>query len=148
MIHLTRSAPLSALLLASLLVCSQGAAAQVPRPAKDHPLLGKWTWTRSENKCTEVYDFRADGTVPVISGAERTENTYTVSPQPDARGFYLLTMLVTKDNGGKDCADDATSNVGQDSTTFVLFEPRRAEFIMCAEPSLNACFGPLRRATN
>ena len=42
-----------------------------------HPLIGKWQWTRAENKCTEVYDFKADGTVRVISGEEKTENTYS-----------------------------------------------------------------------
>ena len=82
-----------------------------------HPLIGKWQWTRTENKCTEVYDFKADGTVPVTSGEEKTENTYRVSPEPDSGGFYQLTLKVNKDFGGKDCSDSDEDSTGQESTT-------------------------------
>src|SRR4051812_18738254 len=85
------------------------ALAQTPAPP-GHPLVGKWQWTVKENNCTEVYDYRADGTAPVTSGAERTENTYVVSPRPVQNGFYRLTSKVVRDFGGKDCGDsDADS---------------------------------------
>ena len=113
----------------------------------EHPLIGKWQWTRAENKCTEVYEFRVDGTVPVTSGAEKTENTYTAAARPDENGFYRLTMKTTADNGGKDCAEDASNSTGQEITTYVLFNPERTMHLVCAEPNRRLCFGPLERVS-
>jgi hypothetical protein len=124
---------------------SLNALAQTPAPAS-HPILGQWEWTRPENKCTELYDFRADGTVPVTSGAEKTDNTYTIAPKPDASGFYRLTMKTLKDYGGKDCTDDASDSAGQETTNYVLFDPTRTMHIVCVEPKVDRCFGPLKRA--
>ncbi|HTD91797.1 MAG TPA: hypothetical protein VK663_14105 [Burkholderiales bacterium] len=119
--------------------------AQTPSPGA-HPLVGKWQWTRPENKCTEIYDFRADGTVPVTSGAEKTDNRYTIEASPDPNGFYRLTMKTTKDYGGKDCADEETNNTGQESTNYVLFDPSKTMHIVCVEAKVERCFGPLRRS--
>lgn len=121
-------------------------SAQTPVPI-EHPVIGRWQWTRAENKCTEVYEFRADGTVPVTSGAEKTDNTYTVAAAPDENGFYRLTMKTTKDNGGKDCAEDATDSTGQEITTYVLFNPERTMHLVCAQPDRQLCFGPFERVT-
>ena len=138
-----RSIAISAL-AALILPLSFDAMAQTPAPGA-HPLVGKWQWTRPQNKCTEVYDFRADGTAVVTSGAEKTDNTYTVAANPDSNGFFRVTVKTTKDHGGKDCADDETDSTGQESTTYVLFDPNRAQSVMCAEPKLERCFGPLQR---
>jgi len=130
--------------IGAAIAASSFSMAQTPVPSA-HPLVGKWQWTRAENKCTEVYDFRADGTVPVTSGGEKTDNTYTITASPDQNGFYRLTMKTTKDYGGKDCADDESDNTGQESTTYVLFEPSKDMYIVCNEPKAERCFGPLRR---
>jgi hypothetical protein len=119
--------------------------AQTPAPP-GHPLVGKWEWTRPQNKCTEVYEFRPDGTVPVTSGAERTDNTYTVTPSPDRNGFFRLEMKVTKDYGGMDCGDDSSDGTGEQYTNYILFDPSRTMYIACMEPKLERCFGPLRRS--
>lgn len=121
------------------------ALAQSRRPSSQHPVLGAWQWTDSRNNCTEVYDFRPDGTVPVVSGDERSDNTYTISETPDAQGFFTLTMFTVKDYGGKDCGDDETDNTSMENVIYLLFEPRLTEFIICSEPRVEACFGPLRR---
>ena len=118
--------------------------AQAP-VARSHPLLGKWQWTRAANQCTEVYDFRADGTAQVLSGTEKTGNVYTITPQPDAAGFYLLTMKTVKDQGGKDCSDDTRDSVGQSNTRYVMFEPSKDRHMVCATASPERCIGPLRR---
>lgn len=118
--------------------------AQTPAP-QGHPLIGKWQWTNAENKCTEVYDFRPDGTAPVVSGAEKTDNTYTVAPTPDQNGFYRVTMKTVKDHGGRDCADDDKDSTGDENTNYVLFDPSRTMHIVCFEPKVERCFGPLRR---
>lgn len=130
--------------LAATALC-MNALAQPRRPAANHPLIGTWEWTDSRNNCTEVYDFRADGNVPVVSGDERTDNTYTVSDAPDASGFFTLTMFTVKDHGGKDCGGDDTDNTSMENVLYLLFEPKFTEFIICSEPRVEACFGPLRR---
>ena len=114
---------------------------------ESHPLIGKWTWTRAENKCTEVYDFRTDGTVFVSSGNERSDNTFVISREPETRGFYTIKMKVVKDYGGKDCGDSEKDDTGQEDTGYILFEPSQSMYISCQEPSITACFGPLRRVT-
>lgn len=134
-----------ALLAAAALSTAVLAQKSLRLPPPNHPVIGTWQWTDSRNNCTEVYDFRADGTVPVVSGAERTDNTYTVSDTPDAQGFYTLTMFTVKDHGGKDCGDDETDNTSMENVIYLLFEPKFTEFIICAEPRVDACFGPLRR---
>ncbi len=120
------------------------ATAQVP-VAADHPLIGKWQWTRPVNQCTEVFEFRADGTAPVTSGDEKTDNTYTISSSADRNGFYQLNMKTLKDFGGKDCGDDSSDTTGQETTHYVLFEPQKTMHIVCAEPKVGRCYGPLNR---
>jgi hypothetical protein len=135
------------IVLALLPLAAGPLAAQTTEPpGAAHPLVGKWQWTRSANRCTEVYDFRTDGTAYVTSGDERSDNTYTVSREPDERGFYTLKMKITKDYGGKDCGDLEQNETGQEHTSFVLFEPTREMYIACQQPSLQACYGPLKRA--
>ena len=111
----------------------------------DHPLIGKWQWTRAANNCTELYDFRTDGTVPVVSGAERTENTYSVAESPDENGFYKTTMKTTKDYGGKDCVDDDADSTGQESTIYIFFDAAKTMQMMCFDASPERCIGPLQR---
>jgi hypothetical protein len=141
-----RTAPLllAAVLGAAALAVSAQPAQPAPPPA-GHPVIGKWQWTVRANNCTEVYDFRADGTAPVTSGAEKTDNTYTVSPQPDAAGFYRLVIRTTRDHGGKDCGDDTSDSTNQENTLYLLFEPSRTQHIVCAAPRLDDCYGPFRR---
>lgn len=131
-------------LLATAALCTT-VLAQKRLPPPNHPVLGAWQWTDSRNHCTEVYDFRADGTVPVVSGDERTDNAYTISDTPDANGFFTLTLFTVKDHGGKDCGDDETDNTSMENVVYLLFEPKLTEFIICSEPRVEACFGPLRR---
>jgi hypothetical protein len=117
---------------------------ELVRPAVGHPLVGKWQWTREANKCTEVYEYRIDGTAPVVSGMEKTDNVYTVAQNPDLNGFYRMTIRTTRDYGGKDCGDDTSDSTGMESTNFLLFSPDRTQHLACEEPNLEKCFGPLR----
>jgi hypothetical protein len=135
------------LAVCAVAVATSASAATIEpvRPPTGHPLIGKWQWTRSSNKCTEVYDFRPDGTAPVISGDEKTDNLYTISPDPDVNGFYRLSMRITKDHGGTDCADDASDSTGAESTNYLRFSPDGSEYIACLEPRTERCYGPLRR---
>jgi hypothetical protein len=128
-----------------LLSCSMAtlAFANVSTP---HPLYGKWTWTRAENNCTEVYDFRPDNTSRVTSGEETGESRFTISEKPDVQGFYRVVDVVTKTNGKAGCDGAAGgSPVGDTATIYVFIRPSRNEMVICEQPSFDACFGPLRR---
>lgn len=141
--HPMKIAPILVIFFASANVFG---AANIPtKPPFGHPLIGKWTWTRSANNCTEIYDYRSDGTAPVSSGTEKTDNVFSVSDMPDANGFYLMTIKTTKDYGGKDCGDDESDNTGMESTNYILFNRDRSQYIACMQPTLDKCFGPLRR---
>ena len=120
-------------------------AAAQERPPSGHPLVGTWQWTHKESNCTEVYEFRADGTAQIESRAERTDNTFTVAAEPDANGFYRVVLRTTKDHGGKDCVNDAADNTGLESINYNVFTPDRKQMLTCYEPTRSACFGPLRR---
>jgi hypothetical protein len=108
-------------------------------------IVGKWTWTRADNACTEVYDYRADGTLQVLSGSETTDNTYSIDAAPDKNGFFKMVLKIVKDHGGKDCADSEEDNTGQEQVVYVLFHSSRELHAVCRDPNLEACYGPLRR---
>jgi hypothetical protein len=132
---------------ASLLVTlqPQSAVAQVGVAAA-HPLIGKWQWTRKRSQCTEVYDFRPDGTAPILSGAERTDNVYTVSASPNESGLFRLTLRTTEHHGGRDCGDTEGEPNFSEVTLYVFFEASD-KIAICYEPSTKRCYGPLRRVT-
>jgi hypothetical protein len=108
-------------------------------------IVGKWTWTRADNACTELYEYRPDGTLLVESGAEKTDNTYSIASLPDQNGFFRMDLKIVKDYGGKDCADSEEDSTGQEQTVYILFHSSRALHAVCREPSLEVCYGPLRR---
>lgn len=108
-------------------------------------LIGKWTWTRPSNNCTEVYEFREDGTLFVVSGKEKSDNTYNLSAQPTPAGFFTLTTTIVKDHGGKDCGDTEEDDSGGTDIRYIRFLPSGTQYIVCSEESLNRCFGPLHR---
>jgi hypothetical protein len=110
-----------------------------------HPFIGKWEWTRAENNCTEVYKFRADGVGFVQSGEERSDITFAISDEPDSEGFYKLQLKTVVDFGGKDCADSESNDSGNETTTYVIFDPNKQKHLSCARANLSACFGPLNR---
>lgn len=108
-------------------------------------IVGTWTWTRAENACTETYDYRADGSLYVESGTEKTDNAYSMDPNPDANGFFRMTLKIVADHGGKDCADSEEDNTGQEQVVYVLFHSTKSLHAICRDPSLDACYGPLHR---
>ena len=143
-----RSWPALCAVAGVLLLGTAIAAAQTvkPRPiAKDHPIVGRWTYTVPDGSCTETYHFRTDGTTVVTSGEEIAESVFEIAAKPGRGGFYKWTDKLVKDNGKKDCAGAVTA-VGKVVTNYILFSPTGDQFIICAQESLEACFGPLLRA--
>lgn len=121
-------------------------AAVSPTPISGNTrLVGKWTWTRSANNCTEVYEYRADGTMYVTSGAEKSDNSYSLAAEQSINGFFKLTTAILKDYGGRDCADSETDDTGAADTNFIQFNPTGNQYILCREETFEHCIGPLRR---
>ena len=108
-------------------------------------IVGKWTFTDPRNSCKEMYEFRADGTSTARSGTEKTDDTYSITSEPDANGFYALTIKTEKDFGGKDCGESEDDNTGQTSTVYLLFHPTGNAYIFCHTPAFQRCFGPYKK---
>ena len=117
-------------------------AALAQEPVDNTPLYGTWSWTKPDNHCTEVYDFRPDGAY-VISGAERTEARYALSPKPGPQGRQRLVITATRYHAGKDCSDRMEDTTAKPATSYVFFLPGRRQLIMCGDETSDACFGPL-----
>jgi hypothetical protein len=113
-------------------------------PDKESKIIGKWKLTLPNTACTEIYNFRADGTTSVNSGEEYGESVYRISSFPTAKGFYILNDKVTKTNGGKSCSG-STIPIGHEVTMYISFHPSGNMFIICESESFDACMGPLER---
>lgn len=109
------------------------------------PIIGKWTWTRSTNNCTEVYDFRADGTMYATSGGEIATATYVVSGHKDSNGFYEMRVKPLTTNGAQDCSDRAPGGEQNPYTVYIIFHPTQPLHLVCQTPELDQCFGPLEK---
>ena len=124
---------------ASLLPLS--AAAQAPS------IVGKWSWTNSANHCTEAYEYRADGSFDVTSGAEVASGKFEISAKPDAKGFFTLKTRTLKTNGGRDCSGSNGQVDDKPQTMYVVFHAQQPAHLVCDKPSLESCLGPYRRVT-
>ena len=128
------------------LVVSLSAHGQTPAaPEVVHPIVGKWQWTRGTNKCTETYDYRSDGNLFIASGAEETNVAYTISDQPDAKGFFELKGRPVKSNGAPDCSDSKSNGDGAPYTVYIIFNKEQPLHLVCKTPAIDQCFGPLER---
>lgn len=112
-------------------------------PSGLNPLVGRWIYVDAL-KCTDIYEFRSDGTFSSTSGAEVLDGAY-IMDAPDANGIsYRVLRTINKGNGLRDCAGYVTK-VGRVDTRYVLFKRRFTELVVCPSPTAPECFGPLRR---
>ena len=109
-----------------------------------NPIVGSWSFTLPNAKCTETYHFFPNGTTKVTSGEEVSESVYEISANPRISGYYKLVDTIVKNNGKKDCVGGVTA-IGHKATSFVRFHPSGQMLIICWEESLEKCFGPLKR---
>lgn len=159
--HIHRSHPprvLAGVVLAALF--SGPAAAQALKPSSAitapasapaatpgvHPLVGTWSWTLPGKQCTETWQYRADGKRLNTSGEEVTQGEYQIPAKPTTTGFYPLTETVTGSNGKRDCSGDLHTDADESVIRFIQFSPKQDQFIVCKAASLEACFGPFKRA--
>ena len=118
------------------------AACQAGAPPPGHPLLGTWELVLPGSKCVETYAYRADGTSHTVSAAEETDTDYEVAATPSPQGYYELTVTIRKSNGKPDCSGQLTP-LGRPVKLYLA--PLRGGFLMCFDPALQRCLGPLTR---
>jgi hypothetical protein len=118
-------------------------ASRAPLP-RDHPLIGVWRIDVPGTGCHELYDFRADGTLAVTSGAQAVTTEIRVDAAPSDAGFYRWIDKVVQDNGKPDCMGEV-GQVGHTATHFITFHPSRRQFMLCRKPSMDECIGPFLR---
>lgn len=110
-----------------------------------HPLSGTWSWTAFGGNCVETFQYRINNTMLSSSADAVSEWNYTVTPNANDKGFYEVVETSMRHNGKKDCSGDSVSEIGLVNIRFVQFSPARDRMLVCREPSLAACFGPLKR---
>lgn len=131
-----------------LSIALAGSAQAVPHEggAASPHLAGSWSWTDPQ-QCSETYEYAADGSGKVSSGAEKSEMAYIFDPIPVEDGFYRLEATITRDYGGRDCAGSDSNDTNQRYTVYLKFHPDGNQHIVCMEPALRHCFGPLKRSS-
>jgi hypothetical protein len=111
-------AALSALVLGPL---SPNLSAQGPSPRRTRwSANGSGRATRTS--CKEVYDFRSDGTVQVLSGTEKTSNVYTIAAEP-GRGRFLPAQTALRCSRQKAAAELALLRLRRKRAQTVLAVP-------------------------
>jgi hypothetical protein len=138
---LTRAASLLVLGCAIAGAAASAAAAPV---RNDHPIVGTWRFVMPDGSCNEVYRIHADGTSLITSAAEVAQTEFEISDQPDKNGFYKALDKIVKDNGKQDCSGQV-SEVGHSVASYILFHESGNMFLMCMQPSMDACLGPFIR---
>ena len=114
-----------------------------PLPTQ-HPLLGSWKLKVPETNCFETYTLRADGTMQVSSGAQKSESVFQIDEKPNSKGFYKWVDKLVKDNGKPDCMG-FLMEVGDVSTNYIALHETGKLLLMCDQDEIETCIGPLVR---
>ncbi len=130
--------------LSALVLCLAAAAVPGVALAQAPTIVGNWTWS-DDDGCTEVYSYESDGRFAVSSGEEEVSGTYEISSVADSNGFRLLTGRSDQNNGQPDCAGRVADEGPNEFIIFINFHPSLPMHVVCQEPSLERCIGPLRR---
>ena len=128
-----------------LAACLPASKAQTARATSAHTLVGSWSWTLFNGKCSETLQYRADGVLLSTSGDAVTAWRYAADPAPSAQGFYKITETSTRYNSKKDCYGDVVDEDGLEATRFIQLNPAKDRLIVCKSASLAECYGPLKR---
>ena len=119
-------------------------AAASASAASPPSLVGRWHWTHP-NGCTEIYEFRSDGSARVTSGEETTDERYEFSSVPEGKGRHKLTMTIVKDHGGRDCVGSVEDSTGKSTTGYIELNAAGNAMVFCADAVTAKCMGPLLR---
>ncbi len=121
--------------------------APVPKAAAaGHPIVGTWRWEPPGKACVETWQYTAQGTRQNGGAEQIVQGLFEITPKPSLLGFYRLNEIITANNGKVDCSGDLPPAAGNGILSYVQFSPALDQFIVCQAESLQACFGPFRRA--
>jgi len=140
-----KTCPATRLIALALLLAASCISTSHAQSVSANPVVGTWRWTLFSGKCTEALQYRADGVMLSTSGDAVTEWRYIASGTPDAQGFYKTDEISTRYNAKKDCSGDMVDEIGLDIVKFIQLNPAKDRMIICKTPSLQACYGPLKR---
>lgn len=143
--NLLTTHPATRLVALALAVAASCMSTSHAQTASVNPVVGTWSWTLFSGKCTEALQYRADGVMLSTSGEAVTEWRYTASGTPDAQDFYKTDEISTRYNAKKDCSGDMVDEIGLDTVKFIQLNPAKDRMIICKTPSLQTCYGPLKR---
>ena len=134
-----------AALLACPLACLTAASQQpAPTPASGAIALeGKWRWVLTApgmGTCEEAWDFNASALV-AVSGEERLEKSYDLTPGGPGQAWLLTTVTAT--NGKPDCIGKTSAKVGFETEIF-LRKQDSGRILTCLNESPGTCLGELR----
>jgi hypothetical protein len=117
-----------------------------PNASSVSTIVGAWEHTLTKTRCKEIYIFRADGTLTVLSGNRRFEDHYEIDPQPDKHGLFKLTGVTQLNTDGIDCTGRSKNYVGKPYTVYIRFE-NHDKYRIYYSPGDVKEFGLLRRVT-
>lgn len=106
-----------------------------------HPLVGLWRINLPEQRCSEIYDIRTDGTAQILSGGQVVKTRYDISLTPNPQGFYTWVDTVVQVNSEPDCMGNVVPN-GNVATNYIVMHGSGSKFMMCQKADLETCFGP------
>lgn len=109
-----------------------------------HPLVGVWRIELAGGKCAEEYELRADGTKKSMSGEERNESEFMISPSARKTYWYKWVDKITKNNGKPDCMGSLTT-VGHTAVNYVIVHPSGQRFALCEREDMNSCYAEFFR---
>lgn len=126
--------------LASIAAAADGQTSLIEPPAA---LVGTWLWRLPGSNCEEVHTYQPDGSRKVTSGQEELTGRYEVHTTTNPQ-FLALDITTQTDNRRTDCTGNSADDSGKLFRIFVTLV-QGEQLLLCAEPNLSRCFGPLKR---
>ncbi|MEY2874720.1 MAG: hypothetical protein RLZZ373_2091 [Pseudomonadota bacterium] len=79
-----------------------------------------------------------------MSGEERNESEFMISPSTRRTYWYKWTDKITKNNGKPDCAGSFTA-VGHTAVNHVIVHPSGQRFALCEKEDMSTCYAEFFR---
>jgi hypothetical protein len=114
-------------------------------PRVHHPILGAWIVSLPGSPCLESDTYDSDGRSRSTSAQEISVSEYSISSEPDEKGFYKMVDVIVEANGLPDCVGSVTP-VGDSSTVYLRFNDKNNQFLLCTQESMDSCFVRAERA--
>lgn len=79
-----------------------------------------------------------------MSGEERNESEFMISPGTRGIHWYKWVDKITKNNGKPDCMGSLTA-VGHTAVNYVIVHPNGQRFALCEREDMNSCYAEFFR---